>query len=120
MTSITKCGLAKKDPTIITKESFRLSRNEEAYVIKLQKFGPLNLVLLDSDTKQACKDLGQKIFNHYKKEGGSDHAFGKVVRIFTALAYNSKGIKTDEWTIFRNAVAKAWNGIGDLSERWTG
>jgi hypothetical protein len=115
MSSIAKCSFEKKDPTIITKASFHLCAREDAYVAKLQQFGPLNSV----DKRAACKKLGQVIFNHYKKEGGSNYAFGKAVRIFTALAYNSKGLKTDEWTIFRNAVNKAWNGVGDSSGCWT-
>jgi hypothetical protein len=119
MSSIGKCSFEKTDPPITTKESFHLSAKEDLFVAKLQKFGPLNSVLTNPTKKAECKKLGQVIFNHYKKEGGSNYAFGKAARIFTALAYNSNGLKTDEWTIFRNAVAKAWNGVGDSTGRWT-
>lgn len=100
-----------------TKQDFLLSRSERAYVAKLQTFGPH---AIPEYQKLACKELGQAIFNRYKKESGSSReGFYTAVRIFTALAYNSKGIQTPEWILFRASVGKAWNGIGDSTGRWT-
>ncbi len=65
--------------------------------------------------ENTCRQIGENIFETFKKEGGDDSQAG-----ITAMQNVCKAILTCclDGTIRTRYVSMAWNGVGDQNEYW--
>ncbi len=79
---------------------------------------PTRAILIDPETKAACKTVGQRIFDHYKEAFRGDErrksevGHEAVVRICDAAKY--LGNDRDK----KGNIERAWDGIGDKNWTW--
>lgn len=66
-------------------------------------------------TEKRCKEIGQEIFDYYKKLAKGDFEAGRsaVKRICNAAV-----VLTPNGTARRDSIECAWDGIGDSNWRW--
>lgn len=87
---------------------------ETEYAQQLLSFKPVGFIIGQGEVQQSCKDIGQKIFDHYKTIGGYSLA-GKnaLVKILEAVSL----IATDG-PLRKENITRAWEGVGDDVWQW--
>lgn len=75
----------------------------------------VNSILDGGEVQKKCKQVGQEIFDHYKKNSQGDSSAGMeaVVRICDAAK-----VLTSKGSIRKSHLERAWDGIGDSNWRW--
>lgn len=75
---------------------------------------PVASILDDGEIENRCKEIGQQIFDHYKA-GKNDSEAGRsaVVRICEA----AKAL-TQDGSVRKAHIERAWDGIGDKNWQW--
>lgn len=76
---------------------------------------PIDSILDDGEIENKCKQIGQEIFDHYKTaaKGSSDAGKSAVIRICEAAK-----VLTQDGSIRKAHIGRAWNGIGDMTWQW--
>jgi len=91
-----------------------LSSKMKGYLDALAAF-PLNSILDRGEVEKKCHDIGQKIFDDYKKKQNGDSFEGKkaVQDICDTLRTYS-----DDGNLRKQYVERAWAYIGDKNWKW--
>ncbi len=84
------------------------------YVAKLSAL-PLDSILDYGDGEKACKILGQKIFDDFKKRASGKSLAGKVA---VQGACERVAKTAPDGRLRKQYIERAWDGIGDENWRW--
>lgn len=93
----------------------QLSKSEQEYVSKLTSIQPLDSILDRGEVQKKCKEIGQEIFDKYKRENGGNSFAGKdaAQRICNAVLFSCS-----DGQLRKQYIEHAWNGIGDKNWNW--
>lgn len=76
---------------------------------------PVNTILVGGEVENKCRQLGQEIFNHYKTNAQGNSEEGKYGMIRMCEA--AKAL-TQDGSVRKAHIERAWNGVGDDNWRW--
>lgn len=103
-------------PAIFSQETRpELTRQEQTFLEQLSCLSS-QAIRAGGTEKEQCRQIGQTIFNLYKKKNDGNSLAGKAAlqRIYSALSF----VRSHEAGELRSAIKDAWVGIGDNSCRW--
>jgi hypothetical protein len=91
-----------------------LDNSLEKYVTKLSNL-PLNSIIDRGEGEKKCREIGQSIFDKYKKQSRGDSLAGReaVVTVCDNIAFSAI-----DGRLRKQYIERAWDGIGDKSWSW--
>ncbi|MDP1608825.1 MAG: hypothetical protein Q8L98_05885 [Chlamydiales bacterium] len=87
-----------------------LSQEEESCA---QQFHTFSLESILGNREQECKELAQQMFDQFKQDTNSHFAKKSLQRICDSMV-----TQTPDGRLRKQYLERAWDGVGDASERW--